>query len=118
MFTPEELTKALELVEDFLVNRLDDEVYDTARNFSPKDSGSPESHFDALSSALTTFQEEFRDSPIPKQAIEHGLTRIHDTIQELEEENPTPDEDYDGHGYGGRLSEGSGDRSVFDDIDD
>ena len=117
MFTPQELKKALELVEDFLVNRLDDEIYDTARNFSPKNSGSPESHFDTISSALVTFQKQFSVDPIPSQAIEQGKASIREKIQELEEEYATPDEDYEGHG-GGSLSEASGDRSVFDDIDE
>jgi hypothetical protein len=117
IFTPQELKKALELVEDFLVNRLDEEINDTARDFSARDSGTPESHFDTLSSALTTFQEEFRGAPIPSNAIEQGKAGIQEKIQELEEECATLDEDYEGHD-GGRLLEGSGDRSVFDDIDD
>jgi hypothetical protein len=117
IFTPQELKKALELVEDFLVNRLDEEINDTARDFSARDSGTPESHFDTLSSALTTFQEEFRGAPIPSNAIEQGKAGIQEKIQELEEECATLDEDYEGHDSG-RLLEGSGDRSVFDDIDD
>jgi hypothetical protein len=118
MFAPEELAKALELVEDFLINRLDDEIYETANNFSPKDSGSPESHFDALSSSLKIFSEELVNSPISKQAIERGFNRIRDTIHELEEEHPSPDEDYEGYGGSGRLSDLSDGRSTFDDVDE
>ncbi len=118
MFTFEEFQRALELVEGFLTNRLEDEIHDTARNFSRKGTSSPESHFDTLSSALKTFREEFKDSPAPILAIDYGVARIRETIQELEEEQSTGDEDYEGHGGGGRLSESSDDRSVFDDIDE
>ena len=75
-------------------------------------------HFDTLSSSPRVFQEELAGSPATKQAIERGFNRIRETVQELEAEHASPDEDCEGYGGAGRLSEPSDDRSIFDDVDE
>ena len=117
MFTLVELTQALNQVEAYLADNLSHEIYETAANYSPEDSRSPDSHFETLKSALETFKDQFKGSPASLRAIEAGMAKIQSRIEKLEAEHSEPsDEDYEGHSSG-RLTESGGDRSIFEDID-
>ncbi len=116
LFKPDELRNALETVRSELLPNLDDVVWNWRLNFNRRDS-SPQSYFNSLVGELEGFKEEFESDAEAVARIDAALEAIDEAVNDLSSE----EEDSEPRGsseWRSGTSLGSGDRSIFDDVDE
>jgi len=114
-FREDEIAEILDDVRTILLPKLDKTISEWRAKY--KAAEEPESHFDALTSALDGYRDEMGEDANAVAAIDAALAEIKRVVEELRSEMPQePDsDDFSGGGSGGSRDEGS--RSVFDDVD-
>ncbi len=118
VFKESEIDEILKAVRYKLLPNISAEIENWEFNYEPSNSEDPEGYFETLKESLLTFKKELKDDVEGKLLIEDALKEIENTIESLIETYFEPEPDYDDYGYSSSSSKSSsGDRSIFDDVD-
>ncbi len=110
-----ELSEVLQLVKSDLLPNLEDKIGDWKRDYNGEDE--PDSYFDELKSALDDYKDEFEECEESQQQIENALIQIDEIIAELSSEYTQTSTDNIWKSDKASVSNDTGNRSIFDDVD-
>lgn len=117
MFKPEELTVILDSVKARLLTDLDDVIWNWKFNYGGTKE-SPEGYLETLVTELKTYRSEFEGDAVAVKQIDEGLERIEAVVADMASEETEGERDDDFYGQGSGSTSASGERSVFDDVDE
>jgi hypothetical protein len=115
LFTQSELAETLNSIQEDLLPGFSSIVEDWRFNFDSDEN--LEDKFAPLYEVLRVLRREFEGDPVAEALINTAEKKVDRTIQDLLEENSSPDEDVDYEYRGGSQTDSTGERNIFDDVD-